>query len=214
MSTEFYDAMNRVLESPRYDHFRDGNNEFGERVAGWLEQWLEEWLAEMVLRIDATPAIEPINAPNLGFLTPTFAIIGLIVAVIAAVVLIYTFINARKRKYYDLSDMFEELKKDLTVLDLLQLSDQATDRRFAVRYRYIAVLLHLNEKQVIEIKPSCTNAIILQQLKANAPALLQQFQQTMDTFHLAWFGYKTIDNTLYSQFTTAVSVIIGGGNHA
>jgi CDP-glycerol glycerophosphotransferase (TagB/SpsB family) len=122
-------------------------------------------------------------------------------------------LQSRKQVKHDLSHMFEELaQKNYTVAELLTLSQNADDRRIAVRYRYIAALLALNERNIIHINPSATNALILQSLQANRPALANPFTHMMHVYHLSWFGYKEIDEKGFSLFCEAGDVLMGASH--
>jgi hypothetical protein len=71
--------------------------------------------------------------------------------------------------------------------------------------------LSLNEREIIEIKPWATNAIILRQIRIAAPALSAPFSQIAHGFHLVWFGHKNLDGNELEQLHGAVSEVIPRG---
>jgi len=210
MNMSFYDAKNEVLQTSRYDVLTGRRINLREVISEWIRDALYRFFSQLNFNV-------PQGGLNydLNILSITFVVIGVILVVVAGIVLYRTLRNARKPELHDLSDIFEELaQKNYTVNELLKLSDNAEDRRLSVRYRYIATLLALNEQQIIEIKPSATNALILRQIKETSPALLPLFECTADAFHRAWFGYKNISDPAFDNFANAVNSIISGDSHA
>ena len=196
--------MNEVLATSRYDRLMGRRVSLREIVLNWLSELLERIFSGLNLNIQPPDLYYDLDA-----IAIVFIIIGIILVTVAAILLYRTYRRRNRVKYHDLSDIFEELtRKNYTVAELIQLSENADERRLAIRYRYIAALVALNEKQIIEIKPSATNALILQQVKDTTPALLPSFECTADVFQRAWFGYKNITDDAYENFTKAVDALI------
>jgi len=205
----FYDAMNQVLQTPPYDWLTGRRVEMITRIIEWLIDFLDNLFDRMDVEMDMSG-----SGYNLDILSVIFAAVGIVLIIVTVVVLFLTFRNRRKAEHHDLSDIFEELvRKNYTVAELVKLSNDSIERRFAIRYRYIAAILALNEQQIIEIKPSATNAIILRQIKAAAPNLTSSFEHAAHTFHLAWFGYKEIQDPAYENFTKTVHSILNSGDN-
>ncbi|MCL2286030.1 MAG: hypothetical protein FWC32_06640 [Firmicutes bacterium] len=205
-NTNFYDAMNEVLATRRYDRLTGRRADISEMIS----QWLNDVLSRFFSRFNFTVEFGELNY-NLDAISIAFVAIGAALVIAAAVVLYRTFRGRSRIQHHDLSEIFEELaKKNYTVTELINLSDSADTRRLAIRYRYIASLLALNEKQITEIKPSATNGLILRQIKETCPALSQPFGHTADVFHKAWFGYKDINDSTYENFADSVQSIISG----
>ena len=202
--TRFYDAMQEVLATRRYDWLTGRRINLQERIREWLNETLVNFFANLNLEINP-----PTFSYNLDAISLAFIAIGVILTVVAAIVIYRTYRGRRRTQHHDLSDIFEELsRKNYSVAELINLSDTADDRRLAIRYRYIAALLSLNERQIIEIKPSATNALILQQVKTATPALLPAFECTADVFQRAWFGYKDVGDETYQKFTHSVDTLV------
>ena len=203
-NTYFYDAMNEVLATRRYDRLTGRRVNFSEMFL----EWLDDALYRLFSRLNFNIQVGELDY-NLDAISIAFVAIGVALVIAAAVVLYRTFRGRGKTQHHDLSEIFEELaKKNYTVAELINLSDTADTRRLAIRYRYIATLLALNEKQIIEIKPSATNGLILRQIKETSPVLSQPFGHTADVFHRAWFGYKDINDNTYQNFTDSVQSIL------
>ncbi|MCL2049516.1 MAG: hypothetical protein FWG87_12420 [Defluviitaleaceae bacterium] len=203
----FPNAMNEVLDRRRYDVLMGRRRELGEAIADFL-QGILDFLGEL-FSFDV-----PFSFNNAsGIIAAIFIIAGIIMAVVA----VYAFVRSRswKKRRHSLSDIFEEMKH-CTLDELLQLSESAADRRLAVRYKYIAVILSLNEKNRIFIEPHATNSIILKQLKRSAPELAPHFSQVAEAFHYAWFGHKALNDQAFAEFNSAVTALLSykGERHA
>jgi hypothetical protein len=200
----FYDAMNEVLETPRYDFLtgrrvsvRDTIFELVDRFFSWLFR-------------NVSFNFSGGGGGVFGLVVTVILLVVIVLAIIAAVFLVRSRISSRQVKRHSLSDIFEEIK-NFSVDELIELSDKAEDMRFFVRYRYIAAILSLNEKALVKISPSATNAVILRQIKENAPPIFEQFYLIAETFHYSWFGYKEIGDGAKKAFDSAVGKVV---NHA
>jgi len=202
----FDDAMYEVLQTGRYDFLTGRRADIGTVLGDLFERIIFsffEWL-----NLDALS----INVPggfNINTIATIFAVVGLIIIAITMVILYRALSRPRQDVDYDLSDIFEELaNRNYTVEELLNISQTAGDRRISVRYGYIAVLLALDEKEIIRISPSATNRIIFREIKNAAPGLANPFLQVVDVFHLSWFGYKNVDDEDFLNFSGVVSALV------
>jgi len=199
----FEDALNEVLQWPRYDRLTGRSTDISEIATEWIANLLD-WIFD---RLDF--AFPDGSGININTVAAIFAIVGGIVALVAGFILVRSFLRSRVPQQHDLSDIFEELARhNYTVSELIELSQRASDRRIAVRYRYIATLLALNEKQTIQIEPSATNAIIMRQVQTAAPQLATHFTMVANIFHLAWFGHKDIHDEAFQEFISAVDMLV------
>ena len=194
----FDDAVAEVLDHWRYDRLMGRTLD----IRRWIVERLEWLFYQIISRLNFPDDTEF----NVSAIATVFGIVGVLLALTAAAIIIRSLLNNRMIKEYNLHDMFRELEnRDYTVHELIALSDSIKEERYAVRYRYIAALLILNEKQIIKIVPSATNRLIETQIKTHAPYLAPVFNEIAHTFHLSWFGYKEIGNENFERFTKAVS---------
>jgi len=197
----FEESMNEVLESPRYDFLTGRRRDIREVIAEMIDSILDSLFGNLGWDIP-----DPVSE-NTAVIATVFSVVALIIISVAAFVLIRAFLRMRIPKRHTLSDIFEELRTH-TVAELLELSRSAPNRRTAVRYKYIAAILHLNENNIIVIEPSATNAIILKQIKNSAPQLSNHFSQIADAFHLTWFGHKNFSDENFEKFNDAVGAVV------
>ncbi|MCL1842268.1 MAG: DUF4129 domain-containing protein [Defluviitaleaceae bacterium] len=197
----FHDAMTEVLETSRYDFLT------GRRVD--IREIIDELIFRFLLWIFDNFSFEFPQGitENAGMITFIFTIIAAVLVVIAAIILVRVYLRSRVEVSHTLEDIFEEMRNH-TVSELLQLSDSAENQRVSVRYRYIAAILSLNERDIIVIEPSATNAIILRQIKAAAPEIAADFSKIADGFHLTWFGHKLLSSDDSQKFNLAVNRVV------
>jgi len=201
MDVNFYDAMNDVLGRRRYDRL------MGRNWSPW------ETIDNALDALPSPPPVQMNRTMGIAPLGTIFILVGSVIVLVVIIVLVLNYLNNRVVKEYDLSDIFEELaQRNYTVQELIHLSQTAKDKRLAIRYRYIAALLSLNERDIINISPSATNATILRELKDSPfSSLSSAFSHTVDVFHLSWFGFKDITDQGFFDFANSVNTLIAGG---
>ena len=197
----FDEALYEVLSWRRYDRLMGRTVD----VWGWITQRLEWLIIQIINRLNFLDDTEF----NVNAIAMVFGIVGILLAITAAAIIIRSLIRSRMVRDYSLHDVFQELEnRAYTVQELLTLSDDVKEERYAVRYRYIAALLILGEKQVIKIEPSATNRLIENQIRIHAPNLTPTFTQIANTFHLSWFGFKEIGSEKFENFSKAVTELL------
>jgi len=198
----FNEAMAEVLQGRRYDRLMGRTTDIWRTIADFIERI-------MTALFDRINIPFPQGGGDLRAVPIIFSFVGGLLVVIGVVVMGRLLWQARKKRAYDLSDIFAELAGgDYTVGDLMRLSDEATNRRGAVRYRYIAALLALNEAGLIRISPSATNALILRGLKKAHPTLTKPFTDLAEGYHLTWYGFREMDDTTYAAYCTACRTLV------
>ena len=76
---------------------------------------------------------------------------------------------------------------------------QSQDYRSAVRYLYLASLLVLDERGVIQYDSSLTNREHLRYLR-DKPQLYDLLRQVINAFEEVWYGYLPINEAYYQRF--------------
>jgi hypothetical protein len=130
-----------------------------------------------------------------------------VIIFVVGFILLRAYLRSRVAVKHALGDIFHEMK-NFTVAELLELSRGAENQRIAVRYKYIAAILSLNERGIITIEPSATNAIILRQIKKSAPEIFADFSQIVDAFHLSWFGHKNLSENFFEKINFSVEAVM------
>jgi hypothetical protein len=200
--------MYEVLQTRRYDRLMgrtwdvfDTFADFIERMFGGLRDRTDLGFIETIIG---------------AYMITRIIAYATIFIVIAGVVLAVIFIWRNRRvKMHSLHEIFEDLaQNDYTVESLLHMSDTAQYLRDAVRYRYIAVLLALDEGGALRLRPSMTTKVIMNELATSQKSLCPLFLKITYTYHLAWFGQKEIaDIDAYTE-TCGTLIAAAGGHHA
>ncbi|MDR0271766.1 MAG: DUF4129 domain-containing protein [Clostridiales bacterium] len=199
----FNDAMNEVLKGSRYDYLTGRRADPREELWRIFERILR-WLAD---RLDFD--MPNVSQGSADMIVVIFTVIAILLVIVASYIIIRAYLRSRVAVRHTLSDIFEEIRNH-TVAELLEISRNSGDVRVSVRYKYIATILSLNERDIIVIQPSATNAIIYRQIKKSAPHLAMPFSQIADAFHLAWFGHKSLSDDALQRFNSAAERVIFG----
>ena len=210
---DFYQAMQEVLQRPRYDILTGRSTDYQQLIRDTMLSVAEsafDAFIDLLRRLDFNVP----DAPNYNvqaianvFLIVTGALLAL--ALFGAV---YFFIKRRSKAVSEASmaSLFDDIaNKRFSLSDLLKTSEEHAKNeqyREAIRYRYIAVLVALNDKRIIRVEKSKTNAQLSTELRAAAPTLAEPFDNTVDTFQKSWFGLKAVD---YQDFILNVEKVEG-----
>ena len=80
------------------------------------------------------------------------------------------------------------------------------DKRAAVRYLYLAALLHLEEAGLLRYDRSLTNREYLRSL-ADRPDLADQLRGVVEVFDRVWYGFETLDPAAYGDYAARVAAV-------
>jgi hypothetical protein len=207
MEFSFDEALYEVLERSRYDRLMGRSFDF----RGMVEEAMTRFIEYLLQRFEfGLPEGSGINTDVVAII---FAVIGGLTLVLIIFLIIRRLRFKRRPAYDDFDGIYEEItKRNLTSVGWLSLSQTHADSgryREAVRYRYIAVLLFLHEKNIIRIYAFKTNAQITNELASAKPSLAAYFAEITDCFHSTWFGFKPLDNTAFLEFCRIVEVLMG-----
>lgn len=132
------------------------------------------------------------------------AVVVLIILLAVAIILVRRNAKRKRRLPPGMNEIFQMLDdKRLSANDLMNQSDglaRQEEYREAVRYRYIALLWLMNERQLLNIRQSQTNNQIIEDLNRKRPDLLPDFRYIVDLFNFSWFGMKKISVSHYDEF--------------
>jgi hypothetical protein len=78
------------------------------------------------------------------------------------------------------------------------------DYRAAVRYQYLAALLHLDEAGLLRYDRTLTNREYLRSV-AGQPELASRFQGVVDVFDRVWYGYEALEAAAYADYSARVA---------
>lgn len=202
----FEEAMEEVLQQSRYDRLTGRVLDLRETIEDAIIRFLEFIVERLSFNLPDNPNI------NSDVMAVIFSVAGILALLFLTLYFIRRIRLGRSKTTHEMSDLMAEIaKRSLTAAEWLALSQQHFDKgakREAVRYRYIASLVALDDKKTIRLHAAATNAQIAGQLAAAAPGLASAFDTTTDCFHRAWFGYKPLDENEYEAFAKAAEVLM------
>ena len=202
MAATFDESLQNVLQTRRYDRLMGRSRSVTQVISDFFTRILDALFERFNFNI-------PRGSGEYNALPLIFAIVGGILFAVGVFVLIRMILHARRPYVHNLAQIFEELADhNYTVEELINLADEAPERRVAIRYRYIAAILSLHEKNFIKILPSSTNAIILRHLKDFFSNLAKPFTEVAHIYHLAWFGYRDINDEMLHEFCKQIDDLI------
>jgi len=200
MNTPFYQAMQEVLERPKYDMLTGRSVDYWEIFWDAVGRAIINLLERITFNIPETDY-------NLSFISTIFIIFTALLLLAVVIGLIFLYLRYRRKrdtKESSVATIFDDIaNRRLDYSELLRISQEHAEKgqfREAVRHRYIASLVVLHEKKTISVDRSKTNSQLARELQEVAPSLSESFKMVIDTFHLTWFGQRDIDGTTFGDF--------------
>ncbi|WP_298818726.1 DUF4129 domain-containing protein [Chloroflexus sp.] len=191
----------QVLNEPPFNQTRDES---------WLTHflnWLLEWFAQLMPEVPEVPVA---NEPEaISGLTPLVQIGLIVAAMLLGGVIIFWARGARRVLRAPVKAPAEATDDPVTVSEAQRLAAaarQASDRRSAVRYLYLAALLWLNEQGVLRYDRSLTNREYLQRLRSSSPAR-DLLEPVIATFDAVWYGFRPIDDQAFARYEEQVAAV-------
>jgi hypothetical protein len=80
--------------------------------------------------------------------------------------------------------------------------------RDAVRFCFAAVLLSLDEKNIIRVSKWKTNNQLRRELNRTALAFIPAFSSVMESFNIVWFGHKNISGEEFADLHERASGLV------
>lgn len=92
-------------------------------------------------------------------------------------------------------------------------TERATDGdyRDAVRYLYLAMLLHLDEQGVLDYDRTRTNYEYVRSVRDN-PAVAADLQAVVRVFDETWYGFHALSATAYATYAARINALVDGEN--
>ena len=206
--SSFYEAMHDVLERSEYDILTGRAIDYQQIIMEALGRAIISLLEGIQLSTPESPVY------NLEAIIYIFIITAVLLLLGALTGVIYIILKRRGQKVTNeasISAIFDDIaNKRFTLSDLLRLTREYAEKnqlRDAIRYHYIAVLVVLDDKRIIRVDKSKTNAQLTQELTLAAPALSDSFISVVDVFQQSWFGKRQVDEAKYRDFTAEAEEI-------
>jgi uncharacterized membrane protein len=195
------DTLEKILSSKE---FKEPKNEMSilERVGDMIRDIIE-WL------LDLLPDINPgssgnFNAPNMSpsiFALKIFAVVLIIAFVLLLVFFIFRNLHLSKSiKQKEDAELLSVLKDSESVEQSAVEFYTKGDIRQAIRFLYMALLLRLNESNVVRIDKSKTNKQYLREALENQYPFYSEMQEFTHDFNRYWYGKSSVDRTKFEYW--------------
>lgn len=170
-----------------------------------LEKWLQEmqqrfweWLARVA------PAVDPQISVVLGRIGAIVALIALLLALLYAARGLFGDFAADASLHA--ADAEIAALTSATALAQAQRFSESGDQRTAVRYLYLASLLHMEEHGLLRYDRSRTNQEYLRLVRSQ-PELAAALRDVIAIFDRVWYGYQSIDEADFEQYRRRVAAL-------
>ncbi len=204
VTTDALKQWEAVLNEPPFNR---------DRSASWLTRfldWLLEGLTNLIPDFPDVPVAPGLSNPSQ--ITPIVWGILAITALLFGGLIFFWARNMRRA----LRPVIQLAKPDaeadpVTFSEAQQMAEaarRAGDRRNAVRYLYLAVLLWLDEQKLLSFQRELTNREYLSRLR-DQPPLYAQLTPIIATFEAVWYGLQTIDEHAFRAYEQQVATLIG-----
>lgn len=165
---------------------------------------LRDILTDPRFQYDSEPEPEPMPqiAPPSADIGQLILIIAVVIIAVAAVLYIMRTLQVQPRAL-EPPDENEDPKTSADAQSLANARESERDYRNAIRYLFLALLLSLDERGLIQYDPTLTNREHLRQIRENAH-LADLLRPVVTTFDDVWYGFVPIDETGYRDFARQV----------
>jgi hypothetical protein len=170
-----------------------------------LLERLQDWLSRLFSNF--TPNIEV--AENASEWV-SYGMVAVGIGIVILLIVIFSSRMVRENRYFS---------KPLGTQEELVLSSQShlkeADRLFAqgnlrsaLRHQFLALILYLNEIQLIEARVWKTNGEYIDELDQHTPELVDRFKKIALTFEATWYGGRVIATEDYLDYQDQVGKLL------
>lgn len=174
----------------------------------WFDRLLT-WLWQQLERINL-PEPSPAAAAPLSLIGNVVAwVVGILIVLILVGLILYVASHVRRgivRESQLKQEQQEQITTSVAAKSQASLSAQSGDYRNAVRYMYLAALLQLHERGLLNYDRTLTNYEYLSHLRGNNE-LRTRLTPIIDTFDRVWYGSLEIDDQRFEEYRKQVEAL-------
>lgn len=200
--------LKEILQRPGYGSKAKGQN----AISRLLERFLK-WFQNLF------PKPKPLSPGRAGVLTFVAQVVVVILAIGVIAFVLKTFLprmlrrrrSEKKVKQHARIVLGETLEPEQSALDLLSEAEALARRgelRSAIRKAYIALLVELGERKILQLAEHKTNRDYLSAVYENQP-LYGNVKQLTDSFERHWYGLTQVSETDWRAFRSAYERTLG-----
>lgn len=206
-SREEFDAVvEKILGKFEYRHLRNGYKDLIDRIRTSIEDWLRKWLEGKTIKFNEA-GDTPFYLSN-GVLI--FAIVLIVLIILLLFLLLHRMLgkNAKVKRIY--GEIIDEKTTTEQLLDKSNKCKEKGDYREAIRYGFIAVLVKLNEKNLLYLDEAMTNSEMINLLRKNDFEYSEAFEGLVSIFNQVWYGHKAVNEDKYSSWEGLIDILLKG----
>jgi hypothetical protein len=198
------EALRGILSGDEYTAYATPEGGEGQNLLlYWLERLLDK-LGELFPQLEMTGGSEK---------ALTYVIIGVGVVLLAGLVFFLVKLLWVERKLKQKAAMSEE-ELERPPADLLSLARRTADSgdlREATRLLFLALLLALQEREWLEVRPWKTNWEYAEELSGKSSPWLDIFRESALRFDTVWYGHRSITPEEFGGWLERVESIVADG---
>ena len=181
-SKEVFDqAVEEVLKKSKYLFLRNQYKEMIEKMKETIIKWIKDILSNMEF---GGNKIQPSSAS----ISKGLMITGIVFSIMILIIL-FIYIRKMVRKDTKIKHILGEVIDEQTTTETLNEKARKYkahgDYREAVRYSFIAILFHMNEKNILYLDESMTNKEMVKSLRKNNFKQVTLFEDLVHLFNKA-----------------------------
>jgi len=202
---KFDKTIDEILNKLEYKHLREYRDVM-ERLTQKIASWIEEWIKSMNLhQREITEAV-----PSISNAVIIAGSIIIVLIVIFFILYMKKMVRKDKKAIKILGEVIDDRTTKEGLNEKARRCKEAGEYREAIRYSFIALLLQMNEKNLLYLDEAQTNSEIVSTLKKNNFKHMGLFENTTELFNKVWYGHKIINGEIYEAWENMLTLLENG----
>lgn len=200
---QFDITIKEILGKLEYRHLNRDYTDLLERIRNSIENWLEKWLKNRSFQYD--------NFENISHSLSNGFIVATVILIVVVIIVIFLLLRKMVGKDTKVKKLYGEIIDEKTTAEILiDKSNNCKDNgdyRDAARYSFIALLVKLNEKNLLYLDETRTNNEMVQSLRKNRFKYIELFEKVVNLFNAVWYGHKPMNEDKFSSWESLMDVL-------
>jgi hypothetical protein len=192
------EELERILSEKEYQVYYKSNQNFLMDLLDRIQRWLESVLEKLFPNIEIQP-----QTPE--WMSYGVAAIGITIIVILLILVARSFIREGRFKKQPVATTDELVSSTAQHLQKGQQLADNGEYRFALRHVFLAYILYLDEKNLIEARAWKTNLEYHQELSERLQHTAEVFYSFSKVFEEVMYGKRPITKDDYEQYVKQVT---------
>jgi hypothetical protein len=192
---EFTNALNKQIQSLDHMKYQKFFLQLYRGIVKAITNFLESF----------TNSLASVNDGSMVW-ARNIAIVFIVIFVVFIVIVIgFVIRNMRKdtKLRFILGEELDENSTVTTLQEKAQILYEKSEYRLAIRFRFIGMLLHLHETNILHHDESMTGLEMIKHLKEVEFTASSSFERLVSLFNLFWYGKDSIQLEDYDEWMTS-----------